>query len=149
MAWVDQTYLISMIGTNQVTALGLTTGARLTQYELDARSTVQSVLQYAGYQQFTDTLDASNATVAVTAAFLQKITAALIVRNALALLPGISLPEAVDAAITRSLSMLDAVYNKKLPVPNAQPSSAEVALGGAVFNTAATPRRFNLRGTTF
>jgi hypothetical protein len=147
VAWVDTTYLQNLIGSDQVTALGLS-GARLTQYELMARGSVVSVLQFAGYTQFTsDTLDTSTPTAAVTAAWLQKVTAACLVQDAMALLPGIQLPPPVADSIGRALSELQAVYNKKLPVPNAKPS-ASGGIGGVKFSTG-QPQVFNLRGSTF
>lgn len=150
MAWVTATYLNSAIGASQVSSLGLTSGSdRLTQFELEARATVQSVLQYAGYNDFTETLTETTETQKVTAAFLKGLCAALMIQTAMELIPGIELGSGVEAFVSRNLSKLDAVYSKKLPVPGAQPSSPEVAYGGVKFNTSDTPRRFNLRGTSF
>ena len=150
MAWVDATYLNNAIGAGQVTALGLTSGSdRLTQMELEARATVMSVIEFAGYGgQFTETLSVATEQAKVTSYFLKGLCAALILQAALEMVPGIELSGTGDAFITRNLSKLDAVYNKKLPIPGAQPS-AELGLGGVKFNTACTPRRFNLRGTNF
>lgn len=151
MAWVDAAYLTNAIGAQQVASLGLTTGSdRLTQAELDARATVLSVVEFAGYGgQFTETLSVATESAKVTSYFLKGLCAALIIQATLDLVPGIQLTGTGTDFISRNLSKLDAVYNKKLPIPGAQPTPQN-ALGGVKFTPRClAPRRFNLRGTSF
>lgn len=147
MAWIDATYLQNAVGSSQVTALGLTSGV-LTQYELEARSTVLAVLQYAGYPDPGDTLTAGT----VTTAFLQKLVAAIVLRDAYALRTGIEISEQTQETISHGVSLLDAVYNKRLPVPGLEPVARD-GYGGVKFTptsgTSARPQIFNLRGTGF
>jgi hypothetical protein len=149
VAWVDATYLNNAIGSAQVTALGLT-GDRLTQFELSARATVSSVLQYAGYALPSDTLESGT----VTTAFLQRLTAAILLRDAFALVAGIQLPPDIRELISEGQGMLDGIYAKRLPIPGMQPDPAN-GYGGNRFSptssgtTGARPQVFNLRGTNF
>ncbi len=157
MTWVSSAYLDDAIGSDQVTALGLTTGTtRLAQYEIAARATVLSALQYAGYPAVGETLDTSSAAAAVTSAFLQKMCAAIMLRDAYSLIPGITLTAEAQAAISQGLTMLDAVYDKKLPVPGMAPVAID-GYGGVKFNVdistpalaPTTPIFRRLRGSSF
>lgn len=139
MVWATATSINSSIGVQQAAALGLTSGSqRLTDLELEARALVQSAIQHAGYNGFTETLDESSESAKVTAAFLRSIVVAIIVKDALLLEPGIELPEPVDERINRTFSRLEAVYQKRLPIPNVQPTTAQVGLGGVKFTSALT-----------
>lgn len=128
MAWIDSTYLQNMIGSSQVTALGLT-GDVLTQYEASARATVLAVLQFAGYASPGDSLTAGQ----VSTAFLQKLTAAILLRDAYGMRKGIRLSSEAADLISQGVGMLDAVYAKKLPVPGMEPV-AQNGYGGVRFS---------------
>ncbi len=154
MAWVDQTYMNYFIGATQTTNLfaGSTPGTYdssvFAQFEAGARSTVVSVLQYAGYPSPGSTLTAgSDAT-----AMLQKLVAAVMVRDAYSIRRGVN--QATREGINETLGLLDAIYNKKLPISGMEPSSAN-GYGGVQFSptseysTNARPRVFNLRGSGF
>lgn len=156
MAWITQTEIDNAIGSTQSTALGLTTGsARLTQYELQARATVSAAAKRAGYGPWTATLPTSSNDEQLDAAFLQKMTLALMLRDAYALVPGIALTAQAQAAISQGLSMLDAFYEKTLPLPSASPNTLD-GVGGVKFNTdqqaqvaATSPVFRSLRGSSF
>jgi hypothetical protein len=141
--WVSLEYLNNKVGSGQTTALNLHSGTVLAQYELEARATVASVLQYAGYEVPT-ALDSGS----ITTGFLQKMTSALILKEAYANGPGILMSPQVQDAISDGLGLIDAVHAKKIPIPGLSPS-AQNALGGVRFDTASRPRKFNLRGTSF
>ena len=94
MAWVTTTYVDAFIGQGQRVAL-FGTAAVFDQFEVGARATVQSVLQYAGYEALGSTL--VNGTI--TEAFLQKLVAAIMVRDAYAMRKGIQLPQAAQATL--------------------------------------------------
>lgn len=144
MTWVSSDYLNNAVGSGQVTALGLT-GDVLSQFELSARATVTSVLQYAGYADPGATLTEG----ALATAFLQKMTAAILLRDAYALRVGIELSPQTQEVISHGLSMLDAVYAKKLPIPGLEPGTRD-GYGGVKFTSSTThPRAFNLRGSSF
>lgn len=159
MAWIDQTYLTNAIGAAQVTALGLTdASARLIQYELLARSRVIAALQYAGYADPGDTLTETTEAQKVTAAFYKQMAAAVLLRDAFALIPGIDISQAAQAAIGSGLALIDAVYEKKLPIPGATANTLD-GYGGSQFNndptytssgsSVTTPIFRALRGSTF
>lgn len=124
MAWVDSTYLGYALGSGLRDALFPTSDV-VDQYELTARATVVSVLQYAGYADPGATLTAGT----VTTAFLQKLLVAIMCRDAAALRKSITLP----SAVSEGLVMLDQVYQRKLPVPGAQPEAAH-GYGGVRFS---------------
>lgn len=139
MAWITPEYLDNAIGTEQAQALGLEDGAgagtsRLDQYELEARTTVITVLQYVGYPSPLPVLVDSSDGAAVTNSFLKKLAFAVLVRDVYNQVPGIVLTQEQSDAISVGLSMIDAVYNKKLPVPNMKVNTAD-GYGGAQFNT--------------
>lgn len=154
--WISDTYLTNAIGSAQVTALGLTAAsARLVQYELNARARVISALQHAGYSSPGDTLSTTTAAEQETAAFYQQLACAALLSDAYAFIPGIDLPQQVQAAINRGLNMIDAVYDKRLPVPNVQPDGFD-GIGGTRFNTdpqyqapTTSPVFRSLRGSSF
>jgi hypothetical protein len=144
VAWIDGQYLFNAIGGAQTFALGLTASAvstditpRFTQYELEARSGVLSAMQLAGYPLPSDTLSA-DASAAVTNAFLQRMVAACVLRDAYGLLPGIELSQITAGAINQGLSMLDSIAavdtEKRKPIPGLQPNAAD-AIDGSQFNT--------------
>ena len=149
MAWVTTTYVDAFIGQGQRVALFGTT-AVFDQFEIGARATVQSVLQYAGYEALGSTLSAGT----ITEAFLQKLVAAIMVRDAYAMRKGIQLPQAAQDAITQSAGLLDAIYAKRLPVPGLDPAAAD-GYGGvrftpsSIYSVGGRPKRFNLRNTGF
>lgn len=154
MAWVDATILQNAIGAAQVTALGLDTGASLTQYELQARAKVTSAAKRAGYSGFTATLDTSTDAAALDAAFLQQMTMALIIRSALGLKKGIQLSPATTAVLDDGMAMLEAFFAKSLPMPSTTPNTLD-GVGGSQFNTdpsfvnQVTSPVFQLRKTGF
>jgi len=118
VAWVDGTYLNNAIGTAAVSSLGLS-GNVLTQFELAARSTVVATIQYAGYTSPGDTID----TTTVAGAFLAKLTAALVLRDAYQLRKGVRLPFDPSGTISEGLFLLDAIHSKKLPIPGMTPDT--------------------------
>lgn len=124
MAWVDSTYLGYALGTSLRDALFPTSDV-VDQYELTARATVVSVLQYAGYADPGATLTSGT----VTSAFLQKLLVAIMARDAAATRKGITLP----SAVSEGLAMLDQVYSRKLPIPGLQPDPAH-GYGGVRFS---------------
>lgn len=129
MAWVDATYLNNAIGTANVSALSLT-GSVLTQYELDARSEVVSVIQYAGYSAPGPTMSTA---ASVSNAFLRSLCAGVILQKAYAYRKGIRMSPEVADAITRASAKLDAIYQKRLPVPGLTPST-RAGYGGSQFS---------------
>lgn len=159
MAWIDKTYLDNAIGTDQAQALGLEDSlgaltARFDQYELDGRSTVLSVLQYAGYSGVNSTLTDSDDTATVLNAFLKKLAFAILIQDAYSMLPGISMSQELRQAVTSGLTMLEEVYQKRLPPPGMTPDTAN-GYGGSQFNTSGQviPQTVvvfrTLRGSTF
>jgi hypothetical protein len=120
VTWVTSAYLDNTIGTAARTALGLSGGV-LSQYEAEARSVVASALQYAGYS-----VPTTITTTSLSGAFLAKLCAAHIVNNAFQYRKGVRLPFDPSGTITEGLAMLDAVHNKRLPVPGMTPDT----LGG-------------------
>jgi len=154
--WVDGQYLQQAIGSAQGYALGLlttstgtTTTSRFDQYELLARSRVIACLQFAGYPAPSSTLPtyAAGDQGEVTNAFLRQLVSAILLNDCYALVPGIELPEKTQSAISLGVSMCDAVYNKRLPVPGLT-AVPENGYGG-VQVSAGRPQRFNLRNTGF
>lgn len=127
MAWVSQSYLENMIGTDAVTALGLSTAGILAQYEGAARARVISVMQQAGYSSPGSTVDTSTD----SGAFLAHLCASVLVRDAYQLRKGVSLREAAQSAISEGIGMLDALYNKQLPIPGMEPDTL-AGIGGNV-----------------
>ena len=150
MAWVTSTEVGYSIGSGQVTALGLGDATTYAQFELQARATVLAVTQYAGYANPGETLTAGT----VATGFLQKLIIAVIARDAYAARKGIQVPPETATMITSSLSMLDAVYSKKLPIPGMDPDTLD-GYGGVKFSptsatsTDARARVFAFRGTSF
>lgn len=130
MPWVDQTYLTNAVGTAVVSALGLTSGDALTQYELDARAEVSSVIQYAGYSAPGPTMDAA---ASVSNAFLRSLCAGVILKKAYASRKGIRMSPDIADAITDARARLDAIYQKRLPVPGLTPST-RAGYGGSQFS---------------
>jgi len=166
VAWLDGTYLQNAVGSPQGYALGLlttnsgtTTTSRFDQYELLARSRVISVLLFAGYPAPSATLttpaDAADP-VNVTNAFLRQMACSILLNDCFALVPGISLTDAAQAAIRVGTSMLDAVYEKRLAVPGLSAIPLD-GYGGSQFNTSTTysqpitttPELRRLRGSSF
>lgn len=115
--WVTSGYLDNAITTAARTALGLSGGV-LSQYELEARGVVASALQYAGYS-----VPTSIDTTTVAGAFLAKLVAAHVINNAYQYRKGVRLPFDPQGTITEGLAMLDAVHNKRLPVPGMSPGT--------------------------
>lgn len=166
MTWLDGTYLQSAIGSDQGYSLGLlttstgtTTTTRFTQYELLSRARVIAALQFAGYPAPSATLPTPSSTedpVNVSNAFLRQIQFAVLLKDAYAFIPGIELPAAAATAIATGISMLDAVYAKRLPVPGLTATALD-GYGGSKFNTAAvayppietSPVFRKLRGSSF
>lgn len=124
MAWVDSTYLGNALGTSLRDALFPSSDV-IDQYELTARATVCSVMQYAGYAAPSVTLTSGT----VTSGFLQKLLVAIMCRDAAAIRKGITLP----SAVSEGLVMLDQVYQRKLPIPGLEPE-AEHGYGGVRFS---------------
>lgn len=149
MAWVTTTYVDSFIGQGQRVAL-FPTSTVFDQYEIAARATVTSVMQYAGYADPGATLT----TGSISEAFLQKITAAIMCRDAYSMRKGIQLPQGAQDMISQAAGLLDAVYSKRLPIPGMEPLSAN-GYGGVQFTSTSPyspggrPKRFMLRGTGF
>lgn len=117
MAWVTQSYLENMVGTDAVSALGLSSASILGQFELSARARVITVMQHAGYPTPADTLDTTD----VTGAFLAGLCACVLLRDAYQLRKGVSLKEAAASAISEGIGALDAIYDKRLPIPGMDP----------------------------
>lgn len=147
MAWFSALYVQDAIGDDQAQSLGLLSAlsavtTRLTQYELLARARVSAVLQHAGYTPPGVTLSETTDAEQVTAAFYRQMAFAIVLRDACANVPGIELPQAAQDSIGVGLSMLDAVYAKKLPVPNVEPDAFD-AIDGSQFNVdpSYTPER--------
>lgn len=114
MAWLTRTFVNLQVGTSFASAVAPST-AVFSQYELSARAFVLSVLQYAGYESPGTALTDGT----VTTAFLRKLTVAQWCREASAYRPGIEFPK----AIADDLGKLQAVYDRRLPVPGMTPSS--------------------------
>jgi hypothetical protein len=141
MAWLTTSYLDAAITTAARTALGLT-GAVFNQYEAEARAVVSSAIQYAGYAAPTS-IDTSS----VSGAFLAKLTAAHIINNAFQYRKGVRLPFDPTGTITEGLSMLDAVHNKKLPIPGMTPDTLGGyggSTGSPTVGTGARPSAFSV-----
>lgn len=166
MTWLDGTYLQNAIGSDQGYSLGLlttltgtTTTDRFTQYELLSRSRVIACLQFAGYPAPSATLatpaDAADP-VNVTNAMLRQMQMAVLLKDCLAMVPGIELAASAADAIATGISMLDAVYAKRLPVPGLTATALD-GYGGSKFNTATngyppiqtSPVFRKLRGSSF
>lgn len=131
MAWVTQAYLENAIGTSAVSALGLSNATVLGQYELTSRAAVLSALQYAGYSSPGSTVD----TATEAGAFLASLCAGLILRDAYQYRKGVRLPFDPSGTISEALFRLDALYNKRLPIPGMSPDTL-AGYGG----TAASPQ---------
>lgn len=148
MAWIDTTYVGYLIGSTQLTALTGGDATLFAQFEASSRATVNSVLMEAGYPQQGSTVN----TATDAGAFLAKLCAAVFVRDLYGNRKGIVLPPAVQDGLT----LLDAVYAKKLPVPGLDRNTSN-GVGGGQFpvssqtstSDAARPQRFDrasLRG---
>jgi hypothetical protein len=134
MAWVDTDYIDGFIGERQREKLfsdsaGVYDADVFAQYELGARATVLAVMQYAGYPDPGDTLTAGLPSTGL----LSKLIGAIMVRDAYSTRRGVRLSQEATDAIGTSLSMLDAIYNKKLPIPGMAPQSAQ-GYGGVQFS---------------
>lgn len=114
MAWIDTTYVDNLIGSTQRTAVAPSTSV-FNQFESSARSNVIAVLQYAGYASPGSTLTSGTDATA----FLQMLCAAQWCRSAFGNRKGLKFPP----AITDAFELLNAVYEKRLPVPGMQPST--------------------------
>jgi len=126
VAWVDITYLRNMIGTSQATALGCATAGdvRLVQFEADARSVVQSLMQSHSY----DTLSTTLATSAIGTPFLQKLVGALMVRNLYGYRAGIEFPPPVNEGLS-ILTAYERGEGKRFPIPGMSQSTT-TGVGG-------------------
>lgn len=116
-AWVDANFINLMIGTAARTALGLS-GNTFSHYQNAAQGTVISAMQYAGYTP-PDTVD--HATPG--GAFLAQLVAGIMIRDAFQFRKGIRLPFDPSGTISEALFRLDALYNKKLPIPGMEPDT--------------------------
>lgn len=116
-AWVDANFISLMIGTAARTALGLS-GSTFTHYENAAQGTVISAMQYAGYTP-PDTVDH----LTPQGAFLAQLVAGIMIRDAFQFRKGIRLPFDPSGTISEALFRLDALYNKKLPIPGMTPDT--------------------------
>ena len=148
MAWVTTTTLGYAIGSGQVTALFSGDASTFAQFELEARATVVAVMQHAGYSAPADTLTAGT----VSTGFLMKLVHALIEETAYSSRKGIQAPAGAAERIASARSLLDAIYQKKLPIPGLEPDTL-AGIGGSKFSPTtgddARARAFALRGTTF
>lgn len=141
MAWVTHQYLEHIIGTTAVSALGLQTADVFNKYEKTARSTVIATMQYAGYSSPGTSIDQDT----MSGAFLASLVAGLIIRDAFQYRKGVRLPFDPSGTITEALMKLDAIYNKKLPIPEMTPD----LLGGYGGNESSSPVGTNARPTYF
>ena len=119
MAWIGSTYLNNAIGSGLVSALGIT-GSVLTQYELDARAHVTSIIQYAGYTAPGPTMDSS---ASVANAFLQSLACGYMLKKAYGVRKGIRMSPDIADTINDTSARLNEIYNKRLPVPGLTASS--------------------------
>lgn len=153
MAWIDADYVVNSIGQIQAYSLGLVTTrsgtyaatGRLTQYEAEARGIVGAVLTFAGYSPpatLTGTEDC--------AGLLRRVANAVMLRTIYQMIPGIQLPESMASMIGTATGELNAIYDKRLPVPGLTPT-ALAAIGGVKFDSSSqTVQPFRgLRGSTF
>lgn len=122
MAWVTLANIQASITTSAAAALGLGSASVFAQYEAQARSTVVSVIQAAGYSA----PSAIDVTDGLSGSFLGKLTSALIIREAYQYRKGVRLPFDPSGTISEGLFLLDAVQNKRLPIPGMEPDT----LGG-------------------
>jgi hypothetical protein len=137
MAWLTTGYLDNLIGSSTRSAVAPST-AVFNQFEATARVKVIAVLQHAGYSSpgtaLTTGLDSTH--------FLRMLCAAQWCREAFGNRKGVKFPP----AITDAFDLLNAVYDKKLPVPGMSPSTAD-GYGGSIFSatsgTSARPQRFS------
>lgn len=146
MAWVTEAYVKNSITTAAATALGLT-GTVFTQFEAEARSTVVAAMQHAGYSApSTITIDGSSD----AGSFLAQLVTSIILRDSYQLRKGVRLPFDPSGTITEGLMRLDAVYNKKLPIPGLEPDSLNGyagSKGSPIVGTNAVVAKFrNLAG---
>ena len=151
--WIDTDYMDAFIGEAQreklfSDAAGAYSATVFAQYELGARATVLAVMQYAGYADPGATLTAG----LVSTGFLSKLLAAVMIRDAYSTRRGVMSQSTTDA-VSVTLGMLDAIYNKRLPIPGMEPVAAN-GFGGVQFtptssySTGSRPQVFNLRGTS-
>jgi hypothetical protein len=137
MAWISTGYLDNLLGQSTRLAVAPTT-AVFDQFEGSARAKVVAVLQHAGYASpGTALTDGSDATH-----FLRMLASAQWCREAFGNRKGIKFPP----AITDAFGLLDAVWDKKIPVPGLQPATAD-GFGGSRFSatsgTNAREQRFS------
>lgn len=137
MAWIDTTYVDNLIGSSTRAAVAPNT-AVFNQFEGVARVKVLAVLQHAGYASpgtaLTTGLDSTH--------FLRMLAAAQWCREAFGNRKGVKFPP----AITDGFDLLNAVWDKKIPVPGLSPSTAD-GYGGSRFSpttgTGARPQQFS------
>lgn len=124
MAWLTTTYVDNVIGSTTRSAVAPST-AVFNQFEATARVKVIAVLQHAGYASpgtsLTTGLDSTH--------FLRMLCAAQWCREAFGARKGIKFPP----AITDGFDLLNAVWDKKIPVPGLSPSD-EDGYGGSRFS---------------
>jgi hypothetical protein len=140
MAWISQDYINNLIGSSTRAAVAPSTSV-FNQFEATARVKVISVLQHAGYASpgtsLTDNLDSTH--------FLRMLCAAQWCREAFGARKGVKFPP----SITDGFDLLNAVWEKKIPVPGMVPSTADGYGGSRFTSSAARPQQFSrskLRG---
>lgn len=146
MAWVTEAYVKNSITTAATTALGLT-GTVFTQFEAEARSTVVAAMQHAGYAAPASiTIDGTSD----AGSFLAQLVTSIVLRDAYQLRKGVRLPFDPSSRISDGLSRLDALYEKKLPIPGMEPDSLDGyggSKGSPIVGTDAVVAKFrNLAG---
>lgn len=131
MAWITQTYMENMIGVEEAAQLWPSTPI-FNQFEVAARATVISSIEHAGYTA-PDTLDLSS----VTGGFLGKLIGGVLLRDGYSSRNGTELPAMAQEAV----SMLDAIYDKRLPIPGLTPSTLD-GYGGNKFSKLNSPYQY-------
>lgn len=139
MAWIDVAYIRNQIGTAQATALGVSTGSSVfTQFEADARSVVQSMMQSHAYA----TLGSTLGTTALSTPFLRKLVGSLMVRNLYGFRTGVEFPPSVREGLA-ILAAYESGEGKRFPIPGLSQSTSAGVGGTAVSattNADGTPR---------
>lgn len=123
--WLSVQYVDNLIGA-QTRAAVAPTDPVFRQFEETARAKVIAVLQHAGYASPGTSLPTSGD----AAAFLRMLCAAQWCREAFGNRKGISFPP----SITDAFELLNAVYDRRIPVPGMHPSSAD-GYGGSRFSS--------------
>ena len=142
MPWIDTAYVDNLIGQTTRLAVAPTT-AVFNQFEGTARIKVAAVLQHAGYTSpGTSLTEGQDSTL-----FLRMLSAAQWCREAFGNRKGIKFPP----AITDGFNLLDAVWDKRIPVPGLEPR-AEDGYGGSRFTSTSgesgRPQVFSRRNLT-